>query len=215
MRPRPTPLLLVFARAPSEDARAKPLGVDQDRAAAVYEAMLTRTLEQARAVPGATVRLVTTECLVRAAQRGVEAEAQVAAPLSQRLEHAVAAGFARGHASVVCLCADTPGLDTVVLTRAVRALDEDRARAVIGPAPDGGYYLVGMNAAPHGALARVATGTIHTARDTAVSLIADFELHTLAPLADVDRSADLRRLLRHAPLALRRFLVHLVALLDE
>ena len=215
MSPRSTPQLLVFARAPLEDAQAKPLGVDATRAAAVYEAMLTRTLAAARAVPGVSVRLVTTEALDLAALRGVDCEPQRGASLPKRVEHAISAAFDRGHAAVLCLAADTPGLDTATLRRAVQALAGPRPCAVLGPSSDGGYYLVGTNATPAGAFAGVATGTSRTAVNTCAALgERGFELVTLAPLDDIDRCADLRRLVRGATLELRLFLAGLVALID-
>ncbi|MEP6593401.1 MAG: DUF2064 domain-containing protein, partial [Acidobacteriota bacterium] len=46
--------------------------------------------------------------------------------------------------SVVIVGSDLPDLPERLLTRAFAALDADPARVVLGPAEDGGYYLIGM-----------------------------------------------------------------------
>ncbi|HEY8290448.1 MAG TPA: DUF2064 domain-containing protein, partial [Acetobacteraceae bacterium] len=63
------------------------------------------------------------------------------------LLHAIQAMLGRGHASAVVLNSDSPTLPTAVLVRTARALAEDKARVVLGPADDGGYYLLGMTQA--------------------------------------------------------------------
>jgi rSAM/selenodomain-associated transferase 1 len=63
------------------------------------------------------------------------------------LLHAVLTMLARGHGSAVVLNADSPTLPTAVLIRAAHALAEHGERIVLGPAVDGGYYLLGMKAA--------------------------------------------------------------------
>jgi glycosyltransferase A (GT-A) superfamily protein (DUF2064 family) len=67
------------------------------------------------------------------------------------LLHAARALFARGHDSVCLLNSDSPTLPTELLCRMAAALAEDGDRVVLGPADDGGYYLIGMKA-PHAAL---------------------------------------------------------------
>lgn len=67
--------------------------------------------------------------------------------LGRCLLHAVMAILARGHASAVLLNADSPTLPTALLVRAATTLAAEGDRIVLGPAEDGGYYLVGMKAA--------------------------------------------------------------------
>ena len=64
------------------------------------------------------------------------------------LLHAAQALFARGHDAVCLLNADSPNLPTALLSQAAAILAESGDRVVLGPAEDGGYYLLGLKA-PH------------------------------------------------------------------
>jgi rSAM/selenodomain-associated transferase 1 len=111
------------------------------------------------------------------------------------LLHAVEALFARGHQSVCLLNSDSPTLPTTLLSQATRALAAPGDRVVLGPAEDGGYYLIGVKA-PHAHLfAEIAWSTEHVAdqtRERAQTL--GLELVELATWYDVDDRAALSRL---------------------
>ncbi|HEY1299753.1 MAG TPA: TIGR04282 family arsenosugar biosynthesis glycosyltransferase [Stellaceae bacterium] len=64
--------------------------------------------------------------------------------LGRSLHHAAKALFAAGYGSVCLVNADSPTLPTAVLVAAVRRLQEPGDRVVLGPAADGGYYLIGL-----------------------------------------------------------------------
>lgn len=63
------------------------------------------------------------------------------------LLHAMRSAFALGHGAVCLLNADSPTLPTELLRRAAAALSAPGDRVVLGPAEDGGYYLIGAKAA--------------------------------------------------------------------
>jgi rSAM/selenodomain-associated transferase 1 len=69
---------------------------------------------------------------------------QVEGDMGQRLTASFAQAFATGAEAVVVTTSDTPGLNRRLVDSAFRALET--APVVIGPAADGGYYLVGMRA---------------------------------------------------------------------
>jgi rSAM/selenodomain-associated transferase 1 len=69
---------------------------------------------------------------------------QVGANLGQRLAASFAQAFAAGAEAVVVTTSDTPGLGRELVDAAFRALET--APVVVGPAADGGYYLIGMRA---------------------------------------------------------------------
>jgi rSAM/selenodomain-associated transferase 1 len=69
---------------------------------------------------------------------------QIEGDLGQRMAASFAEAFAGGADSVVLTGSDIPGLDTGTVRAALRALEA--APVVIGPARDGGYYLIGMRA---------------------------------------------------------------------
>ena len=55
--------------------------------------------------------------------------------------------FARGHAAACVLNSDSPTLPTTILIDIAQRLAAPGDRAVIGPADDGGYYVLGLKAA--------------------------------------------------------------------
>jgi len=62
------------------------------------------------------------------------------------LLHAAEALFARGHDAVCLLNSDSPTLPTSLIVHAASALTAAGDRIVLGPADDGGYYVLGMKA---------------------------------------------------------------------
>jgi uncharacterized protein len=128
---------------------------------------------------------------------GFEAREQGVEGFGRSLLHAARALFAAGHGSVCLLNSDSPTLPTRLLVEAASVLAAPGDRAVLGPADDGGYYVIGMKA-PHIPLFqdiawstdRVAAETRTRARELALPLV---ELDTWY---DVDDAAALRRLCR-------------------
>jgi hypothetical protein len=64
--------------------------------------------------------------------------------LGRSLFHAARDLFAAGYSSVCLVNADSPTLPTQFLVEAVLRLRESGDRVVLGPAADGGYYLIGL-----------------------------------------------------------------------
>jgi hypothetical protein len=113
------------------------------------------------------------------------------------LLHAILAMLAQGHGSAVVLNSDSPTLPTAVLVRTATALAAAGDRIVLGPADDGGYYLLGMKAAHAHLFADIAWSTesvAETTRTRAAQL--GLEVVELPIWYDVDDEAALARLLR-------------------
>jgi uncharacterized protein len=111
------------------------------------------------------------------------------------LLHAVQSLFALGHTSVCVLNSDSPTLPTRFLRQAAAWLAEPGDRAVIGPADDGGYYLLGMKQAHAHLFADISWSTPLVAAQTrGRALEAGIELLELPKWYDVDDAASLRRL---------------------
>lgn len=93
----------------------------------------------------------------------------------------------------VCVIgADIPGIRRHHIARAFRALGAHDA--VFGPAPDGGYWLIGLkNArpAPLPLFENVRWSSAHALADT-VATIPDFRIAFVDSLRDVDSLVDLR-----------------------
>jgi uncharacterized protein len=64
--------------------------------------------------------------------------------IGRSLFHAAHDLLIAGYGSVCLVNADSPTLPTEVLVDAVRRLHEPGDRVVLGPAADGGYYLIGL-----------------------------------------------------------------------
>lgn len=100
-----------------------------------------------------------------------------------------------GHEAVCLVNADSPNLPTAVLVEAARALRQPGDRVVLGPAEDGGYYMIGLRY-PHRRLfedidwstERVFGQTLDRAAEVALEPV------VLPKWYDVDDAASLRRL---------------------
>jgi rSAM/selenodomain-associated transferase 1 len=115
------------------------------------------------------------------------------------LLHAAQAMFGSGFGAACLVNSDSPTLPTVLLARAAHALLAPGERVVLGPADDGGYYLLGMKE-PHAHLfADIAWSTSEVAaatRERATRL--GLEVITLPSWYDVDDADSLARLLAEA-----------------
>jgi uncharacterized protein len=131
--------------------------------------------------------------LVLADGAGVKASAVLG--LGCCLLHAAQSLLAAGHDAVCLVNADSPTLPTALLRRAASALAEDGDRLVLGPAEDGGYYLIGMKT-PHPQLfADIAWSTSRVAEETRQRAKAlGLPVVELDPWYDVDDVPSLYRL---------------------
>lgn len=71
-----------------------------------------------------------------------------------------------GHDCVLLVNGDSPTLPPRLLTQAVEALREPGDRMVLGPASDGGYYLIGLKRPHRHLFTQIAWGTETVARST-------------------------------------------------
>jgi uncharacterized protein len=112
------------------------------------------------------------------------------------LLHAIRGMLTLGHEAACVVSADSPTVPTRLLVQAAEMLLAPGDRAVLGPADDGGYYLLGLKAAHAEMFAGIAWSTASVAdetRDCARRL--GLPLVELAPWYDVDDAPSLRTLL--------------------
>jgi rSAM/selenodomain-associated transferase 1 len=111
------------------------------------------------------------------------------------LLHAIQGMFDAGFGAACVLNSDSPTLPTAYLARAASLLLSGGDRVVLGPAEDGGYYLLGMTA-PHARLfANIAWSTETVAAATRARIAAlGLETVELPTWYDVDEAAALDRL---------------------
>ena len=122
---------------------------------------------------------------------GIPLHQQVGADLGARLGHAVQAGLERS-TGVILIGTDCPDLSTYDLEQAAQHLHRG-VDAVLGPATDGGYYLLALRRFAPNLFADIAWGTDRVLGQTRKRL-RDLRWHwrELRELADVDRPEDVR-----------------------
>ena len=186
---------LVFVRAP-ELGRVKTrlaAALGDDGALRVYRRLAEHTVREAREV-GGELRVHFTP-----AERDAEVRAwlgdavyipQAAGDLGTRMEAAFRAAFDAGAERVVIIGSDLPDLSAALLRRAFDALASHPA--VLGPARDGGYYLLGMTSLIPGIFHDIPWSTATVLARTLERLrAAGIEPVLLDTLTDVDEVEDL------------------------
>ena len=123
---------------------------------------------------------------------------QVGEDLGIRMLHAFKNGFKAGYEKVMIIGSDLYDLTAETIENAFIALENNEV--VIGPAEDGGYYLLGMNSLEEKVFKNKDWGTATVKKDTLEDL-KDKKVFLLAPLNDVDVFEDIE----HHP-AFQKFL---------
>ncbi len=190
-----------------------------DEAASVARACLLDTLRRGPAAVGAAWTLFLDGEADEALRQRAEADVVRILPqgdgdLGMRLEGAFARLRAEGAGRIVAIGADSPTLDPARLAEAFDAL---RAHdMVIGPAEDGGYYLIGLSVDAGDLFRETPWGTGEVARVAVARAKArGRSIATLPPWYDIDDEATLRRAAREAASAGCRALVAALAPLRE
>lgn len=125
----------------------------------------------------------------------VDVIAQHGGDLGQRLANVFDDTFRFGMESVVVIGSDLPDLPARLIREALEALRNRPNRLVLGPAADGGYYLIGMNR-PHALFERIEWSTPRVLSQTLASAKArGLDVVLLDTWTDVDDAASLRRIL--------------------
>ena len=117
--------------------------------------------------------------------------------LGQRMQQAMAQAFAEGSERVVLLGCDCPAMSAEIMAQAFAALaDHD---LVLGPALDGGYYLLGLVAPQPLLFVDMEWGDEAVlARTLDRAEAASLRVFLLESLADVDRPEDLAHFHHHS-----------------
>ncbi len=206
--------IAVMAKAPqagrSKTRLCPPL--DPTQAAALSAAFLRDTTENMRAaarsapiVPYAAYAPLGAEDLLRPhlapGTRLLLADGSPAMPagvagFGRCLLHAMQGMLADGHAAACVLSSDGPTLPTERLVEAAELLLAGEDRAVLGPAEDGGYYLLGARTAHATLFADIVWSTASVADQTRARVRSlGLPLTELDPWYDVDDATSLAILL--------------------
>jgi uncharacterized protein len=195
-------VVAVLTRAPSRGGKTRlfaALGLEPDPA--LLSALLLDTLDGVN-LPG-TTRIVFVEPAdacdeVRAlVQSDLRVLPQPPGSLGERMRATMTHLFEEGASIVVLVGSDLPDIRPPLIADAISKLRSDAKSLVLGPAQDGGYYLIASTTTPNvfdgieWSSPRVleqtrAAATTHGAR-----------VHLLDTLRDVDTLEDLRAVVAH------------------
>ncbi len=191
----PDTLIQIFARAP-EPGKVKTRlipALGERGAAELQLRLLRRTVAMAAASRLAPVQLWCASSVDHPVfvETGLPRQRQRGADLGARMAHALAVGL-RTAQRVVLIGSDCPVMDVAYLHAAIEALSD--REAVLGPAEDGGYVLIGLRRRAD-LFTGVDWGSERVLAQTRERLAAaGLGWQELATLWDVDRPADLMRL---------------------
>jgi uncharacterized protein len=180
-------MIIVFARAPAP-GHAKTRLIPRLGAwgAARLQARLTAAaVRTARAARCGPVELHVT---ARHSLFDREVRLQRGRDLGERMYNA----FSKAKGPAILIGTDCPALRPADLRRAARLL-AGACDAVLAPAEDGGYALIGLKRAKRELFEGIAWGSRHVYADT-VKKLAGYRWRALRTLWDVDRPEDLERL---------------------
>lgn len=190
------PALAVFAREPipgKAKTRLIPL-LGPRGSADFHAALVSDTLQKVNALAERAVPyfyLAGEKFPVSSSLSDYTLKRQSGADLGERLENAFRV-LLKTHTGALVTGTDSPLLSHRAL---LNALEKLRASdAVLGPCPDGGFYLIGLRCHVPGLFNGVRWGSEWAFEDMRAKLQAhDFSCHILASVEDVDRPEDVER----------------------
>jgi uncharacterized protein len=183
--------VIVIAKTPEPGVAKTRLSppLSADEACDVAWACLHDTLAAAGAVPAQRHVLL----LAGAPGDWIPDPFEVIGQRGDGLEERLANGLVDVGGNAVVIAMDTPQVNPNALADALQSLSEGYD-SVIGPAADGGYWLIGIGAHVHPfpVFDRIPMSTVHTGQDQAARL-RNLGLRTLRveSLTDIDTIADL------------------------
>ena len=203
----PTSALVIFAKAPiagQVKTRLCP-PLTPDEAATLHGSFVLDTLERTKAAV-ATLKLPLDRYLACAPsstlvffrimeeRQGVKLLDQVGEDLGARMAHVFETLFARDYQRVFIVGTDTPSLPLEQYQQAIMLLETHDL--VLGPALDGGYYLIGLNQPAPGLFTGIPWSTDQVLALTQGKARAlGLTTALLAPWRDVDTIDDLQALI--------------------
>jgi len=190
--------LLLFARYPVPgQAKTRLITALGPAGAARLHRRLTEHAAGVARAAGASCCAGVTVCFTGAARREFRSwlgsdlahAAQPAGDLGVRLRQGFTSAFHSGARRVVAFGSDVPGLSAAVLHQALAGLREHDV--VLGPAADGGYYLIGMKCDQPALFSGIVWGTERVCAQTRAAIRRQgLSLEELPTLSDVDLPED-------------------------
>lgn len=189
-------LLIIFTKNP-EVGRVKTRlahSIGEEKALEVYEILRSHT---ARVTEGVDAeRIISYSRFIPPSDLfltdGFTPRLQKGDDLGERMFHAIEEGFESGFRHIVLIGTDCYELSREILNEAFSALEQ--GDAVIGPAIDGGFYLIGLNKLFPKLFLDRQWSTSEVFSETATRLQRlGIEYQLLAELSDIDTFEDLKK----------------------
>jgi hypothetical protein len=200
-------LTIIFAKEPvpgQVKTRLTP-PLSPEMACRLYQCFLEDIIEETARVPGMEPALAYTPAGAQGffqglAPPGLRLVAQEGQNLGERQARAFAWGFAWGFEAVLVRGSDTPDLPGDIMLEAREKLRAGPAQVVLGPSPDGGYYLIGLKTL----YPRLFEGLCWSSESVLADTLSrcqelNLQVHLLPTWRDIDTYADLLEFLRPPP----------------
>jgi rSAM/selenodomain-associated transferase 1 len=191
--------LIVFTRYPepgTTKTRLIPV-LGKEGAASLQRQMTEHTLFQVKNLP--TINSTSVEIRFAGGNLelmqawlgdGLSYQPQGEGDLGQRMQRSLLSALQNGAQQVVFIGIDCPGINAEILTTAFNNLTHHDL--VVGPAVDGGYYLIGLKQYVPELFANIDWGTATVLQRTInIAQQLNLSLMQLSLLADIDRPEDL------------------------
>ncbi|MBI5234599.1 MAG: TIGR04282 family arsenosugar biosynthesis glycosyltransferase [Deltaproteobacteria bacterium] len=200
-----TRAIAVMAKAPTAGrvkTRLCPF-LTEDEAAGFYRALLLDTFDLLKKIPDADVIVAYTPMHAKkeflgTAPFGAMPLAQAGKTLGERLFNVFACLFEKGYKKAAVIGSDSPDLPSEYIVEAFSALKDGEKKVVLGPAHDGGYYLIAMGRPVPLVFEDIPWGTEKVLNKTMERLKeADVPLSLISPWHDIDMVSDLGLLLQN------------------
>lgn len=191
--------LLIFTRYPEPGQVKTRLipALGADAAALLYRQMVEHTLQQARALQ--QIRSISIEIWFTGGSNAqmqdwlgqdLIYERQPPSDLGDRLSYALQTTFNKGNTSAVIIGTDCPELNPVILEQSFSGLQHNEL--ILGPAKDGGYYLIGLQRLIRELFVGISWSTAEVFQQTnQIAENLNLTRAYLTPLSDVDVPQDL------------------------
>jgi hypothetical protein len=181
--------IVLFTRLPQDEAKFRD-SIPESSKTGLFQRLITHVARQASQLGTADFLFCLATDNPQPAQNGFYA--QRGATFGERLVNLYQDLFKAGYERVLVVGNDCAELTTADLEAAVRSLDDHEC--VVGPAEDGGCYLIGLKGVLPGFLTLVSWQTQHTCSDL-LRLVgrAQYSVALLDARLDLDTLDDIRR----------------------
>jgi glycosyltransferase A (GT-A) superfamily protein (DUF2064 family) len=192
--------IIIFAHTASTEAVSKPLSIASKATEDVYGALLRHSIATMQATSqflGCDCLLATDTLNTRTTDSDIPTFVQRGDTFGERLRNAVQDALQHGYTEIVVMGADAPDVSAATLEHAFERLASNSV--VLGPAHDGGVYLIGLrlsetffSSSVDALFAGVAWQTANVFNNLITNARTNNSLvFTLSPLCDIDSYNDL------------------------